>query len=173
MTPERAQQTAAVLRASGMSTDDAAEALDHLRHELSACLIGQPVNDGLLRSATALAELNLPSPPGYHWAAEQEGASLDVYLAADGASFDPDVAKALIHLAMFAADDEVLSHPYVTSRIPGPDGEPQPETPHERAKRVLTAGFMHLAEQCLITLPPMAVLNERIERGIPVTRKQT
>lgn len=178
MTPERAEQTAAILAAGNADLGSVTETLRQLGRELHAAVGGLPLNTALLQTVRAIAAHRLSPPSGYHWEAEQEGENIDLYLAADEPAvsprFDPAVAAELIRTALFAVEHEVITRPYVTSSSfrPGPDGRLPEETPAERQKRLFTAGFMNLAEQGLIDLPSMAVLMERMQRGISLIRQQ-
>lgn len=62
---------------------------------------------------------------------------------------DAQVLDRLLHNAMFAASGESM-RPGPPSRIPGPDGRPMGETPHEHTKRVVRAALRMLLANGLV-----------------------
>lgn len=85
------------------------------------------------------------------------------------AATDPETAAALLQTAMFAADSEALD-PAPPSRVPGPDGRPQRETPAEFTRRIVGAGVMHLIEQGLLIVPED--IGDRLEKPVPMRRQK-
>jgi hypothetical protein len=82
---------------------------------------------------------------------------------------DPETAAALMRVAMSAADNEALD-PAPASRVPGPGGKPQRETPAEFTRRIVGAGVMHLIEQGLLVVPDD--IGARLEEPIPMRRQR-
>jgi hypothetical protein len=68
------------------------------------------------------------------------------------AEFDRQAAEAVVRIAAFAADAEAMREGPV-SRVPGPAGLPQRETPAEKTARVVRTALLHLLEQRLVVLP--------------------
>ena len=76
-------------------------------------------------------------------------------------------ARALVSIAVFAADHEALK-PVPPSSIRGPDGQLQRETAHELTSRIVTAAVLHLVEIGLLVVPED--LDVRLDRYLPMTR---
>jgi hypothetical protein len=63
-----------------------------------------------------------------------------------------EVAETLVYFASMAADNEAMKY-RPASRVRGPDGEVQSETPAEFIKRIVTTGVLHLVEIGLLVVP--------------------
>ena len=74
----------------------------------------------------------------------------------------------LTYFAVMAADAEALKNAPV-SRVRGPDGEVQRETPHEYTRRVVRAGVLHLVEIGLLVVP--GDFEARLEDYLPLSRE--
>lgn len=82
--------------------------------------------------------------------------------------FDPELADAVVRVAVFAADMETFK-PRPISKVSDPDGTPQFETGAELTQRQINAAVKHLLEQGLIVLADD--VPEKLERGIRMDRE--
>jgi len=81
------------------------------------------------------------------------------------ATYDPDLAGAIIRYAALAADMEALK-PTPASSVRNPDGSAQYETGAERTRRIVGRAVTHLLEVGLLVIPDDA--REKMEQGIPL-----
>jgi hypothetical protein len=80
-------------------------------------------------------------------------------------TYDPELAREVIHFGVLAADMEAL-RPRPVSSVPNPDGSAQFETNAEYTRRIIGCAILHLIKVGLLVIPEDA--REKMERGIPL-----